>query len=76
METVVRVQALKEEPGELVDALWRNVYGAEGDKAGAVACAKYLRRELASISLTDGKAILNGTRQVGLCLGELCLPNT
>jgi len=52
--------ALKEEPGELVDALWRNVYGAEGDKAGAVACAKYLRRELASISLTDGTAVLNG----------------
>jgi len=52
--------ALRDDPGELIDAIWRNMYGAEGGKAGAVLCSKYLRRELASLSMTSSEAILSG----------------
>lgn len=45
---------------DLPIALWRNVYGSEGEKRGAITLASYVRRELASLNMTDSKAVLNG----------------
>uniref|UniRef100_A0A7S1SSB8 Ubiquinol-cytochrome c chaperone domain-containing protein n=1 Tax=Tetraselmis chuii TaxID=63592 RepID=A0A7S1SSB8_9CHLO len=44
----------------LVDALWKNVFNAEGDKQAAKLLAKYVRRELTSLAITPSEAVLNG----------------
>ena len=46
--------------GALADALWRNTFASEGDRAGAQALARYVRREVASLALTDLDAVLRG----------------
>lgn len=38
----------------------RNVYGTQGDKKNAAILTRYLRRELASLAMTDGEAVLKG----------------
>lgn len=53
-------KALKAESTSLDDAIYRNVYGSQGDKADAAILAAYMRRELASLHLTDGEAVLKG----------------
>jgi len=52
--------ALKAEESALDAALFRNVYGTQGDKKNAAILTRYLRRELASLAMTDGEAVLKG----------------
>lgn len=55
-------KALKGESGEtLASALLRNVYQADpGKKEAAVKLERYVRRELACLSLTDSAAVMSG----------------
>lgn len=53
--------ALKADSTALDDAIYRNVFAGQGDKADAAVLATYLRRELASLHMTDGEALLKGS---------------
>lgn len=59
--------AIDKQSEDLSEALHRNVYGKEGDIMFAKALSRYVTRELASLRLTDTKAILEG--QIGFNLG-------
>jgi len=54
-------KAMKDEDQEeLQRSLYRNVYHQEGEEANAAFLAKYVRREVECLSLTDRKAMLAG----------------
>eukprot|EP00236_Picocystis_salinarum_P001291 CAMPEP_0183823518 /NCGR_PEP_ID=MMETSP0807_2-20130328/103_1 /TAXON_ID=88271 /ORGANISM="Picocystis salinarum, Strain CCMP1897" /LENGTH=241 /DNA_ID=CAMNT_0026068421 /DNA_START=26 /DNA_END=751 /DNA_ORIENTATION=+ len=54
-------RAMKDEDQlELQRSLYRNVYHQEGDEGNAALLAKYVRREVKCLSLTDSKAMLAG----------------
>lgn len=54
-------KAMKDEDQlELQRSLYRNVYHQEGDEENAAFLAKYVRREVKCLALTDSKAMLAG----------------
>eukprot|EP00238_Polyblepharides_amylifera_P011004 CAMPEP_0196594464 /NCGR_PEP_ID=MMETSP1081-20130531/78471_1 /TAXON_ID=36882 /ORGANISM="Pyramimonas amylifera, Strain CCMP720" /LENGTH=213 /DNA_ID=CAMNT_0041918745 /DNA_START=433 /DNA_END=1074 /DNA_ORIENTATION=+ len=53
-------KGLEEGDEAFQESLHRNVYGDEGDRKRAAICALYMRRELASLAMTDGDAIQRG----------------
>ena len=42
------------------EALWKNVFAGEGDRRAAAALARYVRRELASLEMTELDTVLHG----------------
>ena len=53
-------KALEGDKGDLEVALRKNVFAGEGDRQAAAALARYVRRELASLEMTDLDAVLIG----------------
>lgn len=52
--------ALKGDSKALDEAVFRNVYGSQGNKTDAALLATYLRRERASLHMTNSEAVFKG----------------
>ncbi len=53
-------KAVDGDQGDLEEALWKNVFAGEGDRRAAAALARYVRRELASLEMTELDTVLHG----------------
>ena len=53
-------KAVEGDQGDLEEALWKNIFAGEGDRRAAAALARYVRRELASLEMTELETVLNG----------------